>query len=419
MKILVQKSEAKGSLKAPSSKSYTIRALICAALAKGRSEVKTPLLSDDSEACLRVLRKIGVSVETENGHFIIKGGVFQSPQEDLFCGDSAATLRFMSAVCSVVPGTSRLTAGASLSKRPIIVLVDALKQWGVSISCIDGSAPVIVSGGILAGGLTELPGDISSQYVSALLLIAPLAQKKSLIKLTTPLESVPYVMMTIECLKKFGIEVNHSDSYKWFEIQPQKYKPASYKVEPDWSSASYLLGLGSIAGDVTVTNLNLDSLQGDKSVVYFLKDMGAEIEVTGKGIRSTKTQLGGLQVDLNDCIDLLPTMAVLAALAKGKSELSGIERARLKESNRISAVREGLERAGIKVTEEEDKLVIEGGKPVPAVIDAHGDHRIAMAFSLMGAACGGITIAGAENVTKTYPEYWNTLRSLGVKIDEQ
>jgi 3-phosphoshikimate 1-carboxyvinyltransferase len=202
-------------------------------------------------------------------------------------------------------------------------------------------------------------------------------------------------------------------------VPPQSYKPAKYKVEADWSSASYLLGLGALAGELKIRNLNLDSLQGDKSVVYFLKDMGGDITVTGNFIKVKKQHLGALKANLDDCIDLLPTMAVLAALAKGTSEFSGIERARLKESNRIAAVREGLERTGIKVIEGLDKLIIEGGQPIPAVIDAHNDHRIAMAFSLMGVHCGGITIDGAECVSKTYPEYWDILRSLGVEIDEQ
>jgi 3-phosphoshikimate 1-carboxyvinyltransferase len=420
MKISVRKSDIGGLIKAPASKSYTIRALMCAALAKGQSEIKNPLYSDDTKAASQVLSQIGVPIETQNGKWKIKGGKFQVSKSDLFCGDSAATLRFMCAVCTRVPGISRLTAGSSLQKRPIATLIDALRQWGIEISCQNNNIPpVLVNGGIFEGGLTETPGDISSQYISALLLIAPLAQRETIIRLTTPLESVPYVMMTIECLKQFGIEVKCSNSYQLFEIHPQVYKPAKYKVEADWSSSSYLFGLGALAGDLKIENLNLDSLQGDKSVVYFLKDMGAEINVAGKMISVKKKSLEAVNLDLNDCIDLLPTMAVLAALAKGTSELSGIERAKLKESNRVATVREGLERIGINVIEKPDKLIIEGGTPIPAIIDTHDDHRIAMAFSLIGVACGGIVINGAECVSKTYPEYWDTLRNLGVKLDEQ
>jgi 3-phosphoshikimate 1-carboxyvinyltransferase len=419
MKILVNKSEVGGTIKAPASKSYTIRALMCAALAKGQCEIRNPLRADDTEAALRVLGQIGVSLETLDDRWRVKGGRFAAPGKDLFCADSAATLRFMSAVCALVPGACRLTAGPSLLKRPIATLVEALRQWGIEVFCQADAPPVLVNGGKFKGGVTELPGDISSQYVSALLLIAPFAREKAVIRLTTPLESVPYVLMTIECLKKFGIEVIHSNRYRWFEIQPGHYKPTNYKVEADWSSSSYLLGLGTLAGNLKIRNLNLDSLQADKSVVYFLRDMGADISARGKVVSVKKKTLTALNMDLTDCIDLLPTMAVLAALAKGTSEFSGIERARLKESNRIASVREGLERTGIKVTEKNDRLVIKGGIPRATVIDAHNDHRIAMAFSLMGVACGGITIDGAECVSKTYPEYWQILRSLGVKLDEQ
>lgn len=420
MKISVHKSDIGGVIKAPASKSYTIRALICAALTSGKSEIKNPLYSDDTRAASQVLSQIGVTIETQKGQWKIKGGKFQVAEQGLFCGDSAATLRFMSAVCALVPGISRLTAGPSLQKRPIEPLIEALRQWGIEISCEKNNVPpVLVKGGIIQGGLTELPGDISSQYVSALLLIAPFAQRDTIIQLTTPLESVPYVMMTIECLKQFGIEVKSSNSYQLFEIHPQMYKPTKYKVEADWSSSSYLFGLGTLAGDLKIENLNLDSLQADKSVVYFLKDMGAEINVVGKMISVKKKPLEAVSIDLSDSIDLLPTMAVLAALAKGTSELRGIKRAKLKESNRVATIREGLERTGIKVLEKPDTLIIEGGTPVPAVIDSHDDHRIAMAFSLMGVSCGGIVIDGAECVSKTYPEYWDTLRSLGVKFNEQ
>ncbi len=419
MRITIKKSEVKGQTQAPSSKSYTIRALMCAALALGKSQIWQPLHTDDTEAAIRVLDQIGVKTLISPEKWVVEGGNFKTPLQDLYCGDSAATLRFMSAICAKVPGRSRLTAGPSLSKRPVDILVLALNQWGVGASCRGETAPVLVNGGAFKGGTTQLPGDISSQYVSALLLIAARAEKTATIWLTTPLESRSYVLMTLECLRQFGITVKYGDEMMEYEIASQNYKPATYRVEGDWSSASYLLGLGAMAGESHVSNLNLQSLQGDKLIVEFLKQMGAGVESSSAMVDVSKRKLRAIKADLNDCIDLLPTMAVLAALAEGTSEFSGIERARLKESNRIAAVREGLEKAGILVLENLDKLTITGGKPVKAVIDSKNDHRIAMAFSLMGAAAGDITIEGAECVTKTYPEYWKTIQKLGVKIDEQ
>jgi 3-phosphoshikimate 1-carboxyvinyltransferase len=249
MKILINKSHIKGSARAPSSKSYTIRALMSAALAKGRSEISSPLSSDDTEAAINVLKKVGIQIDLESDRWKVTGGNFKIPEEDYICDNSAATLRFMSAICALVPGYCRLTAGTSLSKRPVRTLVEALKKWRIEIDCKGDYAPVTVKGGSFRGGLTDLPGDISSQYITALLLIAPLAAEKSKIVLNTPLESQPYVLMTLECINKFGIKIDYSDDLRLYEANPQAYKPIVYHVEGDWSSASYLLSLGAISGE--------------------------------------------------------------------------------------------------------------------------------------------------------------------------
>jgi 3-phosphoshikimate 1-carboxyvinyltransferase len=225
--------------------------------------------------------------------------------------------------------------------------------------------------------------------------------------------------MTIDCLRQFGIKVKPSEVLMKFEIPRQIYRPARYVVEGDWSSASYLLALGAVAGEVKVKNLNPESLQGDKMVPNFLKQMGARVEVNRDSVEVRKSRLQAISADLSDCIDLLPAMAVLAAIAEGTSEFVGISRARIKESNRVAALREGLQKMGVEVKEEGDRLTIIGSRPKGAVIDSKGDHRIAMAFGVLGAAVGDMVITGAECVSKTYPEFWGVLKSLGgeVKID--
>jgi len=417
MRVSVDKSEVKGRVRAPSSKSYTIRGLMCAALAKGESEIIHPLGSDDTGAAINVLKQVGVDVRQEGDSWQVTGGSFHEPGTDLFCGESAATLRFMTAICSLVPGECRLVAGGSLSTRPVRPLVEALKQLGVKVSCRDEVAPVVVEGDRLRGGATELPGDISSQFVSALLLISPFAEKGVRIRLTTPLESKPFVLMTLDCLERFGVRVKSSDDLRQFEVSKQAYKPAKYRVEGDWSSASYFLALGAVAGEVEVENLNPESLQGDKMILNFLRDMGASVDINRDSITVRKSRLNAIKADLSDCIDLLPTMAVLAAAADGASELVGIERARIKESNRVSAVREGLERMGISVGEERNSIAIAGSRPNGATIDPKDDHRIAMAFSVLGSVAGGTVIEDAECVSKTFPRFWDELKSVGVKID--
>jgi len=421
MKASISKSEVKGKVKAPSSKSYTIRGLMCAALAKGESEIIHPLSSDDTEAAINVLSKVGIGVHQKGDSWQVTGGNFHEPASELFCGESAATLRFMTAICSLIPGKCRLTAGSSLSRRPVKPLVQALRQLGVNCSSQGELPPVIVEGGKLKGGVAELPGDISSQFVSALLFIAPFAEEGMTIKLTTPLESKPYVLMTLDCLERFWITVGFSEELDQFEVLKQTYKPVKYNVEGDWSSASYLLAMGALSGEVEVENLNPESLQADKMILNLLRDMGAWVKVNKDSVTVRKSGLEAIQADLSHCIDLLPTMAVLAAVANGVSQFVGVERARLKESNRVSALRDGLERMGIKVGEETNRLTITGSKPKGSVIDTKGDHRIAMAFSLLGLIAGETTINNAECVSKTFPQFWDILKNIGgeVKIDGQ
>lgn len=417
MKASISKSEILGKVAAPSSKSYTIRALMCAALANGRSEIIAPLASDDTIAAISVLKKVGVNITKQKISWKVEGGVFHAPTTELYCCDSAATLRFTTALGAIIPGVSHLTAGPSLSRRPIKVLIGGLQILGVSCSSNGDFPPVTVEGGKLKGGTASLPGNISSQYISALLHIAPLASKGMMIKLTTALESRPYVMMTLDTMEAFGITVAFNQNLDEFEVLPQKYKPTKYKVEGDWSSASYLLALGALAGEVTVANLDLYSLQGDRMLVSFLQEMGALITAGRNSIIVRQAKLKAINADLSDCIDLLPTLAVLAAVAEGTSKFTGIERARIKESDRVAAVKEGLERMGIRVVVEAKRLCITGGKPNGTIIDSKGDHRIAMAFSLLGTVAGKTVIDRSECVTKTYPEFWDVFKNLGGKVE--
>jgi 3-phosphoshikimate 1-carboxyvinyltransferase len=418
MKVSIDKSDINGKVKAPSSKSYTIRALICAALAPGESEIIHPLSSDDTDAASYALEKIGVRVIQRPDSWRVIGGRLVVPKSDLECRESAATLRFLMAIAAVIPGEIRLTAKPSLVARPITPLLDALHQIGVDCRRESDGTSIVVRGGNIKGGTTTLPGDISSQFVSALLLLAPLVKGGLNVRLTTPLESRAYIEMTIDCLSQFGIKVVPLPSFSSFFVAQQKYRPAKYVIEGDWSSVSYLFAAAAIAGDIEINKLSGTSLQSDKILLTYLHEMGVPVFVTNSSFRIKKkdTKLKPITVDLNECIDLLPTMAVLAAFADGKSEFRGIARARLKESDRVAAIKEELTKAGVKINDEQDRMTIYGNNPTGAVFHSHGDHRIAMAMSLIGLACGNTTIEGAECVVKTYPEYWDILASLGGKV---
>ena len=442
MKVLINKSVVKGTVKAPPSKSMTIRALMCAALARGTSEVVHPLVSDDTNAAAEVLGKIGVKIEKGNDVWRVTGGSLHASPGDLYCGESATTLRFMTAICSLIPGKHTLTGGPSLMKRPVKSLVEALNKLGVKYT-LGGKTtpPVTIEGGTMRGSNTEIAGNVSSQYISALLLISPFVEKEMNITLTTAMTSTSYILMTIWCLKKFGIKVG-----RWgnrFVVRRQRYQPARIKIEGDWSSASYFLGLGAISPEgITVENIDAGTLQGDRVILEHIRRMGAVVKVGRNSITVSEGKLKGIQADLTDCIDLLPTVAVLASLADGITELSGIGHARIKESDRVAAVMDGLKKLDIKATEDKDRMMITGKKtPVkieegkaeekpeekigepekevekgPHVISSYGDHRIAMAFSIFGAAEGGVTIEDAECVTKTYPEFWRSIKAVGGEI---
>jgi 3-phosphoshikimate 1-carboxyvinyltransferase len=414
MKVSVSKSEVRGILDAPSSKSYTIRALMCAALSPGQSYIRRALSSDDTLAAADVLQKVGIDVHQSAYGWRVTGGKFKAPSSELFCRDSAATFRFMTALSALVPGMVRLVPGESLAKRPVLPLLEALTQIGVKCS-LDGSV-VMVEGGVFPGGTVFMPGDVSSQFISALLLAGPHSEQGLHIGLTTPLASKPYIDMTIECLKKFGVRVSVSPDMADFKVSRQDYRATDYTVEGDWSQASYLLALGALSGELVVSNLNAESLQGDRMALNLMQKMGARLSVRRSSVMVQKSYLRGIKADLSDCIDLLPTLAVLASVAEGESQFSGIKGARLKESNRVEALKEELQKMGIRVREEENLFTIMGGRPKGALIDSHGDHRLAMAFGVLGTALGDTTITGAESVDKTYPEFWKALGSLGARV---
>lgn len=414
MRCTIKASRLKGRATAPSSKSYTIRALLAGALADGNSYVSNPLYSDDTWAAIEILRNLGATTTIGESGISIKGGSLHATPATLDCRDSAATLRFISAICATLPGVSALKAGTSLAQRPILPLLEILGKMGASFTCKDNL--IVINGGGLRGGIFKIKGDASSQFISALLLIAPLIGEDITYQLDAAPRSRPYIEMTIDTMYKYGVQINTSPDYTVFKTTAQQYRPATFTVEGDWSSASYLLAAGAIAGEVTVEGLNLLSLQGDKIIVSILQKMGAAILPDSSSITTGLSQLHSINFDMSQCIDLLPTVAVCLATAEGTSCLSGISRARLKESDRVHAIREGLFCMGIKTEEAEDKLIIHGGEPKEAIIDSFGDHRIAMAFALLGLKTGGVTITGAECVSKTFPSFWLALKTLGGKI---
>ncbi len=418
MIVVIRESEVAGRVSAPPSKSVTHRALICSSMAPGKSLIRSPLRSDDTEATLRVLQELGTGFSDGPDLWEVRMERLRAPGSDLFCGESGTTLRFVTALCSLVDGECNLTGGPSLSKRPVEPLLIALRQLGVECESLSGYPPVKVNGtGRISGGDVQIRGDVSSQFVSALLLVAPFGDDSIRIKTTTQLESKPYVKMTMDTQKMFGVAVQASDDMREYQVERQAYTPADVKVEGDWSSAAYLLAAGALCGKVSVDNLNPDSSQADRTILDILKAMGAQVKVHKNSYYVERSEIEAVEGDLSNSPDLFPVTASLCAAASGRSVLKGLGRLQFKESNRVAAMTEGLRGMGIQVRRGDDSLMIEGGRPHGGTIDPRQDHRIAMALSVLGmVAKGETTVLDADCVSKSYPMFWDDMVRIGADI---
>jgi len=328
-------------------------------------------------------------------------------------------MRFMTAVCTLARGRCTLTGAPSLLRRPIGPLVKALNMLGASVTCRAGLPPVFVDGrGSLPGGSAQMPGDVSSQFVSAILLSSPRAEDAVDLTLTTPLVSRPYVELTIHVQRRFGVHVEASEDFNAFTVYPQEYKPTAVSVEGDWSSASVMLSAGALAGRVVVEGLDLRSPQPDRRIIEILREMGASVSVSGNRVEVEAGELRAVDVDLSDCPDLFPVLSALCSYAEGVSVLRGVSRLRFKESDRVRAMERALRSMGVDVHVFGDIMRIRGGRPRGAVLDPMGDHRIAMALAVASLrAEGRSTILDAECVSKSYPNFWRDLKNLGARLE--
>lgn len=403
----------------PGSKSITNRALVCAALADGDSVLQGALAADDTDAMVEGLRALGVTIEADWPHQLLRvRGCAGRPPAELALVDarmSGTTARFLLPVAALGAGTRRVDGANRLRERPMGPVLDALRSLGAEVRAIGSPAhlPVELTGGSLAGGSVDLPGDVSSQFLSGLLLSGPAMPVGLTVHLTTELVSRPYVDMTLAVMSAFGVDADHPDADTWM-VAPGTYRGTSFDVEPDASAASYAFAAAVIAGGrVQVEGLGTASLQGDLAFVDVLREMGAEVDQTADRttVRSGP-RLRGIEADLSQISDTAQTLAVVAAFAEGPTRITGIGFIRGKETDRIGAVVTELRRAGIDASEEADGFVVRPGPVRPAVIQTYDDHRMAMAFALLGLRAAGIEIADPACVGKTFPGYWSMLDGL-------
>lgn len=411
----VRKSNIYGSVEAPPSKSMTHRHLITAALADGGSILETPLSCNDIMATASGLKMLGIKIKEEGDRWLVEGGHLTAPSGPINCNQSGTTLRLLMGTCSLLEEECTVTGAPQLRGRPNTPLLEALEQLGVQTGSEGGYPPIKIKGG-MKGGVAEIRGDVSSQFISSIILAAPYAEEPVTIKVTTRLESKPYVQMTLDAMRRCGVKAISKQGCIEIKVPLGKYKPTRTRIEGDWSSAAFMLGAGVLSGKVHVDNLTMDSSQADKEIMHALDMMGAHVKVKGSRVTAEKSYLRGIEMDLSDCPDIFPIVSSLCATALGRSELTGLGRLKLKESDRLNAMVEGLRRMGARIQVDDVTCTIEGGPIKGAVIDPHGDHRIAMSFAVLGTLAEGETIINDQDcVNKSYPGFWDDLASLGAE----
>jgi 3-phosphoshikimate 1-carboxyvinyltransferase len=407
------------TVRVPGSKSLTNRALLIAALANGTTRINNALFSDDSKHFASALQTLGFDVQLDvpNQEMTVTGlgGKIPAKRAKLFIGNAGTAARFLSAFLALGHGEYILDGDARMRERPIGDLIYALNQLGAELETINDCPPVEIFASGLTGGKTKIAGNISSQFLSALLMVAPYAKSPIEIEVTTELSSKPYVDMTINIMKEFGIEIERNN-YDHFTIYPDSYSSLTiYQIESDASAASYFFAAPAICGGtIRVENISRNSKQGDIAFLNILQQMGCAIRGFENSIEVTgTTELSGIDVDMRDIPDTAQTLAAVAPFASSPTRIRGIASARVKETDRVHATCTELGRLGVHVEEHDDGMTIYPCENFsPAIIQTYNDHRMAMAFSLIGLRAPGIVIENPSCVSKTFPNFFEVLETL-------
>ncbi len=404
----------------PGSKSYTNRVLPLAALASGESILEGALFSDDTKYMAQALRQLGVDVleEASQQRFVVSGtgGQLQASSQTLFIGNSGTSARFLAPLAALGQSEYTLDGIEAMRQRPIQPLIDAINQLGGDVSSIHGSGcpPLRIKAKGIRGGSVKIRGDLSSQYLSGLLMSAPYFEHGLELIVEGDLVSKPYLELTAQAMQAFGVTLeNHN--FERFVVAPSRYKPTTYQIEPDASAASYLFAAAAITnGRVTVPSLGSNSLQGDLGFVRVLEQMGCTVRMGSHQTELIGTSnLRGLEeINMSQISDTAQTLAAVAVFADRPTKITGIGFIRKKETDRIGAVVTEMQRLGIRATEEADGFTIYPGTIKPARVETYDDHRMAMSFALIGIRQHGITILDPQCTNKTFPNYWDVLNTL-------
>jgi 3-phosphoshikimate 1-carboxyvinyltransferase len=421
MKLLVQGSTLQGASEIPGSKSHTIRAVALASLAQGESILRRPLVSADTRAAVMAYRSLGTKiVMRKDDTWVVqgKGGAFSAPADYIDVKNSGTTMRIaMGSAALLKEGQAFLTGDQQVRRRPCGPLAQSLNDLGARVSSSrNNDCPPFVVGGPIRGGETTLEA-VTSQYVTSLLMNTPLAEGDTTLHVPL-LNEKPYVGITLDWLERLGVVVEHEDDLSEFYVRGgQQYKAFERQIPADFSSASFFLAAGALNdNEILSKGLDVTDTQGDKAVMGYLEQMGAQVTVEEEGVRVKAQTLKGCEIDMNATPDALPIMAVLGCFARGTTRLVNVAQARMKETDRITVMAQELGKLGAKISELPDGLVIEESALQAGEVEGHDDHRVVMAMAIAGTMLAGTTVInGYEAVNITFPTFLESLVGLGGK----
>ncbi len=419
MNCKIQKSKLKGQIVCPANKSYTHRAIFLAALSDGKSIVKKILRSNDTIATINACRGFGIEVEEMENNVTIKNTIDSTVQNSMINAEnSGTTIRIAIAIAALSGGNTRLTGDDSLRKRPMQPILDALETMGVETESEDGKPPINIKGKI-QGKEISIKGDISSQFISALLIIAPRLPEGLTVNIEGELVSKPYVDLTIAIMKKFGVEVKIEEEYKRYNVSHQIYKPTTFSIPSDFSNLALLLAANVLLDDGLNIEISLgDMPQGDEAIVDILEKLGVNVRLEEEMITTESPELlNGGKFDLSNTPDLLPAIAILALKSEKPIEMFNVKHARYKETDRIAILSRELKKIGLDVEEKEDGMIVKkSGELHSAELNSENDHRMFMAFSIVGMFIGDCTVSDPDAVKVSYPEFIEDMKNVGANF---
>ncbi len=424
-RINIKQSILQGKIRIPPSKSISHRAVICAGLAEGISRIDNVVFSQDISATLKGMSVMGTNVfntdakeEGEPCTIKIKGSPnLRLSSDTIDCHESGSTLRFLIPLASKTGDRVTFTGQGKLIERPLNAYYQMFEEQGIAYQTRGGLLPLTIEGS-LKPGTYHLEGNVSSQFITGLLFLLPLLDDDSRIIVTTELESKGYVDLTIDVQQKFGIKVENNNYREFYIKGQQHYQNCDYRIEGDYSQAAFWIVAGTLGGEITCLDINPNSLQGDKAILDIVQNMGGNIRENDQGLDVLPAQTKGTVIDAGQCPDLVPVLAVLAALSQGKTEIVNAARLRIKESDRLKAIATELNKLGAKVQELDEGLLFEGVESLNGgVVDSWNDHRIAMALAVASIKCKDpIVITGSDAVKKSYPHFWRDFEKMGGRI---